>query len=291
MLNRIFLILVAWAGMSLTALGQKQDDVSEDSLRIAQEAVSPDFIHAYLLTISEGEELYSVLGHTAIRMVAESKGLDYCFTFEVNLSENSDIVILERKAKAGFVYVPTRKFLHSYQDQGRGVVQYELNMTPAQKQTLWKTLDEEVAKGDVWTYDININCLSMALYVIDKSLIPEKIEYPHMNRLMTGSYDDWLDYVTRKSPWMNLILKLENFDEKTLSVTDRFSLEFLKEALPYAIIKSTTGRGRPLVKGRPAVLNRNTLNVEPCWLSPKLAGTMIVMAIVLLILIIKKNKK
>ena len=138
----LLLLGICISGMGQTLqTAQKMDSVKVDSLN--QAASNPDFIQAYLLVISEGKAFYSVYGHAALRMVCKEKGLDYCFTFEMDMNKSSYLDVFTRKAKAGFAPVPTSQFLDSYKQEGRGVKAFLLNLQPKEKQNLWKVLDEE----------------------------------------------------------------------------------------------------------------------------------------------------
>lgn len=95
----LLLLGICISGMGQTLqTAQKMDSVKVDSLN--QAASNPDFIQAYLLVISEGKAFYSVYGHAALRMVCKEKGLDYCFTFEMDMNKSSYLDVFTRKAKA-----------------------------------------------------------------------------------------------------------------------------------------------------------------------------------------------
>mgnify|MGYP000384638444 FL=1 len=172
----LLLLGICISGMGQTLqTAQKMDSVKVDSLN--QAASNPDFIQAYLLVISEGKAFYSVYGHAALRMVCKEKGLDYCFTFEMDMNKSSYLDVFTRKAKAGFAPVPTSQFLDSYKQEGRGVKAFQLNLQPKEKQNLWKVLDEEAMNGSVWTFDYtSVNCMSMVTYAINKAIAPAEVK-------------------------------------------------------------------------------------------------------------------
>jgi hypothetical protein len=113
----------------------------------ASAATSPDsthFVTASLMVISPGSEIYSVFGHCVLHMQCPSKDLDYVYTFE---TEPNYLKFFAGKSKACFVAVPTREFLQQYKAEGRGVTEYALNLTPHEKQELWRALDEDMEEG------------------------------------------------------------------------------------------------------------------------------------------------
>src|SRR5574344_2701363 len=127
------LLLWGMTIQSFTKSGSVDTMVQQrDSLNVA--AAAPDFIHASILLMSEGDEIYSIMGHAALRLQCPSKKLDYCFTFEMNMDESSWIDFLTHSAKAGFAPTETTVFLKQYKESGRGVKQYKLNLSPKTKQ-------------------------------------------------------------------------------------------------------------------------------------------------------------
>lgn len=157
-----------------------QVQTQEDSLKavaINKEAENPNFIHAYLLDISPGKAFYSTFGHEAIRLVCPSKGLDYCYSFEINMKESSKLDVFTRSAKAGYGMIPSAMFLELYRKEGRGVTAYELNLKPKEKQELWRFLDKRVSDGSSWTFGLSINCLSMVVYALNSAIMPEQMEF------------------------------------------------------------------------------------------------------------------
>ena len=142
--------------------------------RVAQDE---DFVRASLLVIGPGDSPVTCFGHAAIRMQCPTHQLDYCFTFEMKLAEGESLKFLTGQAKAGFMVASTPVFFNQYKGQGRGITEYDLNLTAEEEQTLWRNLDEEVKRDARWPYDfITVNCGSMCVWIIEKSLRGEHIE-------------------------------------------------------------------------------------------------------------------
>lgn len=294
MRNRLlfFILIVAqtWTG----CLAQASTD-SIAAKEIDRQAESEDFIHCYILLISEGRTILSAFGHTAIRMVCPSKQLDYCFTFEMNTEESSYLDMYRRKAKAGFTCVPSQLFLNSYKKEGRGITSEELNLAPKEKQNLWKILDEETQKGSTWQFDYtSVNCTSMTMYAIGKAIAPAEIKYKKMPVVVYEDLDEWADYITEESPWgrIGLHLILHDVDNAQVKPEDLLTPMMMKAVLPSVFISTQKGN-RSLIKGRAMTLSPQTYTDRPFWLSPD-----IVLGILLVLLLAsayylykKKNKK
>lgn len=285
----ILFLLQAWTG----CLAQASTD-SIAAKEIDRQAASEDFIHCYILLISEGRTIYSAFGHTAIRMVCPSKQLDYCFTFEMNIEESSYLDMYRRKAKAGFTCVPSQLFLDSYKKEGRGIISEELNLMPKEKQNLWKILDEETQKGSTWQFDYtSINCTSMTMYAIGKAIAPAEIKYKKMPVVVYEDLDEWTDYITEASPWarIGLHMILRDVDNTQAKPEDLLTPPMMKAVLPNVIISSSKG-DRSLVKGKAKTLSKQTYTDKPFWFSPDMV--LVILMILLLasafILYKKKNK-
>lgn len=249
---------------------------------INKEARNPNFVHAYILVVTPGKVFYSTYGHTAIRMVCPSKNLDYCFTFEMDMTESSKTDILTRTTKAGFFMKPTPMFLASYRKEGRGITAYELNITPKEKQELWRFLDKSVTNGSNWTFDyISVNCLTMALYAVNTAILPEKMEFNHLPDATHYNFSEWQDEVTKNSPWVNLLMHtiLLSADGEKMSSEDKLTPGMIKDIAPQAYITDSLGSNkRSLFMGKPTLLLPEVYHDKPCWFRPWMA--LILLAIV-----------
>src|SRR6185436_19472361 len=94
-----------------------------------------------LLTCSPGEELYSIFGHTAIRVTDKGAGIDVVFNYGTFDDSNPTEFYwnftkgLMRYALSAY---PMKDFVSEYQEQNRGVVEQELNLTCAEKIKLFE---------------------------------------------------------------------------------------------------------------------------------------------------------
>lgn len=264
-----------------------QVQTQEDSLKavaINKEAENPNFIHAYLLDISPGKAFYSTFGHEAIRLVCPSKGLDYCYSFEINMKESSKLDVFTRSAKAGYGMIPSAMFLELYRKEGRGVTAYELNLKPKEKQELWRFLDKRVSDGSSWTFGLSINCLSMVVYALNSAIMPEQMEFKQLPDATNLCFGDWMDYITRQSPWINLAFHASfiNTDGSKLIPADKITPEMVKEVIPRTVIISQEGKARPLVIGSPKTLLQQHFHDSPCWFKPWMAILLLVLILIIL---------
>ena len=240
-----------------------------DSLLLLRE----DFITANLLIVSPGNDGYSWLGHCALRMECPTFGLDYCFTFDVNTSTaTTDFLrFLTGKSSAGIIAKDTKNFLKGYQDEGRGVMQYTLNMTPREKLRMWQQLDEYVKDGFSTQFDfLNYNCSSMCFYTISNHLSDERLEVKKWPDVMMHGYVDLGLYATRNVPWIQFVLSAiigTKVDEQILK-EQCLAPEIMREVMANAVFVTADGTERPALLGAPRQLTSQTLILTSSWLTP-----------------------
>ncbi len=266
-----------------------------DSVKAAainKEAEDPNFVHAYIMDVTPGKAFYSTYGHAAIRMVCPGKKLDYCFTFEMDMTVSSKIDIFTKEAKAGFFIKPTPLFIAPYRQEGRGITAYELNLTPKEKQDLWRFLDNSVAKGASWTFNYTtVNCLSMVFYAIQSTILPEKIGFKQLPALTQADFSDWQDEINRQSPWLNLLMHAMLWGENgnNMSTVDKLTPATLPMALPQGYITDSVGNSkRSLIIGKPVQILPEVYHSHPCWFRPWMA---LMLAILLIMGVIAWGRK
>ena len=143
-MKKFYILLVAAIA---SVLGVNAQSLNPDSL-------DEDFVIASVLVASPGERVYSVFGHTALRLQCPTHQLDYVFSYE-----SEEHGLLELKFLAGRTHgrtcsVTTEEYLQQDASEGRGVKSYTLNLPIAVKQNLWKILDEYVMERER-PYDFN----------------------------------------------------------------------------------------------------------------------------------------
>lgn len=250
-----------------------------------------DFVRASLLTIGPGNDAVTSFGHAAIRLECPTHGLDYCFTFEMKLDDSQQLKFLTGQAKAGFMVAPTATFLEQYRSQGRGITAYRLNLAPNEEQLLWRNLDEEVKQLPRWHYDfITVNCGSMCVWIIEKSLLGERIVYHRLPDVLQGTYSDVMNYIADRSPWLNLFFHLRYFSRRNDmgNLTDKMAPQLLAQAWMQATFTDESGKSRPVITVT-ELLSEQTLEPEAAWLSPMAALALLTIIVLILFILTKKR--
>lgn len=176
-------------------------EAQEAGNAVMKESDSIPFVVSSLVVITPGQNIYSVFGHAALRMECPSKHLDYCFTFETEGGFLGYLRFFAGQSKAAFIPVPTDTFLTTYRREGRGVMQYELNLTPHEKQELWRALDDDMLQGAHRKFNLlQNNCVSMSLGKVESILDSEYIDFgPLPEQLHPNGRG--ISWYSRRSPW------------------------------------------------------------------------------------------
>ncbi len=192
-MRKYLTLLVLWVVSALTAQASDENTAHEDSSR---------FIIASLLTATPADAVYSGFGHSIIRMQCPSEKLDYCFTFELDISNEKLAEYFTGQAKAALVAVETPEFLKVYGAEGRGVVERELNLSLHEKQQLWKNLDTELTKPPHLEFNfLTSNCVTATLLMIESGLIAERLEWGTLPDILTHDNGDVLRHHCGGDHW------------------------------------------------------------------------------------------
>ena len=168
----------------------------------------PNFVKASLLVMSPGDELYSCAGHSCIRLECPKFNLDYCFSYESESVKDKIFTFFMGKLKMGMFALPIAEYLKTAKDEGRGVMQYTLNLPPDAKQRLWKILDDRVAQGANLPYDcIERGCAQADFNILREALKPYELSigaWPKRFESLTRR--EFVASATMDYPWQQFIL-------------------------------------------------------------------------------------
>ena len=127
------LALPAHAAPAEAAAQRSAASVANDGFNDGIDRSNPNFVTASLLIMSPGDELYSCAGHACIRLECPTFNLDYCFSYESEQVSDKIFTFFMGKLKMGMFAIPTADYLKLGREDGRGVMQYRLNLPPDAK--------------------------------------------------------------------------------------------------------------------------------------------------------------
>lgn len=271
--NLVLCLLCGLARPAAAAQPPQPAGAARDSL-LRAEVAAPDFLRASLVVVAPGREVYSAYGHSALRLECPSRGLDFCFTFEMDLSLSSRLDFVLRRARAGFAPAPTPLFLQQYRAEQRTVQVHPLNLSPLQEQELWRVLDREVKRGPAWRYDYpGVNCASMVAHALRQALGSDRLVYGPLPAGVGGTYRQVLRHISVGSPWARLFweVALIGRGSRQGRPEETMTPAFLAQAWSQAQLVDSLGRRRPLFSGPVQTLYQAPLAGCGTWFTPWMA--------------------
>lgn len=222
-------------------------------------------IEVSVLTCSPGQEVYSLYGHTAIRVTDRRAGTDLVFNYGV-FDFNSEY-FLWRFVLGQTDYIcmaaPWDYFVREYENRGSSVVSQVLNLTEEEalkvRDYLYNNIREE---NRIYRYNfLTNNCTTRVMDCVD-SCVEGQIVYSWQEEHKT--YRSILHEYTQKFPWAqegNDVLLGANVDTLLCYRATCFIPEYYMHALSKAVVRNEFQDTRQLVRetftlveARPAVV-------------------------------------
>jgi len=191
-----------------------------------------------LLTANPGDELYSVFGHSAIRVNDPHQNIDLVFnygTFDFD-TPNFYLKFVRGKLLYKLSVAPTEYFIPEYQFEGRAIYEQILGLTLAQKQEMFDFLiNNSLPENAYYHYDFFYdNCATRIRDVVDLLVNPQWPEKNEINNQSLGIVKSNFNYEFEYNPELS--------DSRTL----RDMLQ------PYLITMPWSAFGIDLALGLPA---------------------------------------
>ena len=234
-----------------------------DSSRLKQ----MDSVRIYLLTCSPGQEIWSLYGHTAIRIQDPVQSQDLVINYGMFNFRQKNFIL-------NFIFgltdyemgiVPFQTFMIEYARQGRGVIQQQLHLSAQEKASIIQAVAENYQPANRkyrynYFYD---NCTTRARDMLVTHL-DGKTEYV-VDPTETPSYREMIHEWNEKHRWArfgNDLLLGVKADFKTDYVAQQFLPERLREDFAKATVVQSNGRKNPLVDAETEILTPNSLNAK-----------------------------
>lgn len=215
-----------------------------------------------LLTCGSGDELYSVFGHTAIRVNDSATGTNTVYNFGTfDFSTPNFYLKFVKGDLQYYVSVGSYKdFVYQYQYYDRDVFEQELNLTQKQKQDIVNELNAILLSDrKFYTYKfIDRNCTTMVEDIINSNL-SEKISNKNSDNGMTNR-EIIYSYLKNNHFYENLGIHLM-FGAKTDIKPEK---PFLPKQLMEGVSATKNG-SLPLAKNLETVYSRQQKSSSPWW--------------------------
>lgn len=244
----------------------------------AQLPLSSDSRISILTSYPSDEEVFTLYGHTAIRVFDPAQKIDYVFNYGIFDFQTPHFIYRFTKGETDYMlgFIDFRSYFIEYQMRGSKVVEQVLNMDPEEKEKLWQALIINYEpQNRKYRYNFFFdNCSTRPRDLVEKS-INGKIAYG--DKTTDHSFRDLISYCTRNHAWLTFGCDLalgSPTDRIATTREEMFLPQYLESAFQTAHINTPQGEKRKLVSSS-TVLIEETSNQEDKtkdWFTPMFVG-------------------
>lgn len=233
-----------------------------------------------VLTCSPGTELYSVFGHSALRIQDSTSRLDWVWNYGVFEFDTPNFLMKFARGKLLY-YVLSYSYRHfqaEYTAERRSITEQTLNLSEGQKKAIFDALlVNELPDNKYYKYDFFYdNCATRERDIIAKALGPDLRWHPKEGDDY-GTYRELIDGYLRNEVWADfgIDLALGRPTDKTADQQGSMFLpDYLLQALSTAEVK-IDGQWKPLVASQQVLLEMPKNEVTAFQYGPHLLGWII----------------
>ena len=213
-----------------------------------------------LLTCAPGEELYAKYGHTALRVYDPVNDVDLVFNYGIFSFETDHFYWKFMKGETWYELGASSMnwFMYEYRETQRPVYEQVLNLTTAQRDTLWRGLVENYRpQNRKYLYNFVFDNCATRPYLLIERVLGEPIHSDYTGH--TGdTYRSFLRHYTGRFSWENAGINLL-FGPKADRPMRSEQRLFLPEELMFYMQQAHLADGTPVV--RPATVA--SFNIAP----------------------------
>ena len=237
-----------------------------------------NFVTISVVVADPGDILYSAFGHAMLHLQCPTFNLDYIFSYESEPIRGNWLRFLRGDLKMGMYALNPDTVYAPYAADGRGVKEYKLNLSPSQKQDLWRIMDELLAKGPDQPYDYyNRGCAITVVKVVKKALQGHQIDYGVWPAYFDGTLRE-LGYrcVTESGfLWNRFVLMTlagSDIDGQLPKERKLIVPKDLAEVWQNALLDN-----HPLLDSEPRIIVPSTIQPQATWFTPLLMGILLLL--------------
>ncbi len=200
-----------------------------------------------LITCSPGDELYSMYGHSAIRVNDPSYGIDYVFnygTFNFN-TPNFYPKFVRGKLKYQLSVSDFSDFLAAYQYYNRSVYEQNLNLTSSQKNAVFRYLQTNyLPENREYLYDFFFDNCATRIRDVFKKTLQDSLQFDPTVAQKKQSFRQIVGIYQNPFPWADFGVDLAMgvpSDRLANAPEYMFIPDYLEEGFAKARVRDKTG--------------------------------------------------
>ena len=238
-----------------------------------------------LLTCGPGEDLYSIFGHSALRVKDESKNIDVIFNYGTFDFEDPDFYVKFVRGKLLYFVSAERfgDFIRSYSYENRWVAEQVLTLTCSEKTKLFEALRVNAQEENkYYLYEFLFDNCSTRLIDMVRSSADDSV---HVKRIIPSdapTFRNMLhDYLNRSEKyWSKFGIDLllgSRIDRKVKNEEAMFLPDYLMKGFDSSLI-----RGSTLVGSKKTILEADERTANGFSISPLIVTCLLLVGGVLL---------
>lgn len=206
-----------------------------------------------LLTVSPSDdEVYTVYGHSAIRVQDTVQKIDHIFNYGIFSFAKPNFIYRFAKGETDYRLGVQRfrDFLIEYEMRGSEVTEQVLNLDSLEKERIWEALlINNLPENQEYRYNFFFdNCATRPAALVEK-YVSGTLRIPETDEKET--FRDLINYCTRNKPWLTFgcDLALGSPTDRIVSSREKLFLPaYLKEAFDKAVVTAPDGTEKKLVR-------------------------------------------
>ena len=251
---------------------------------------------AYLLTCGPGTEIYSIYGHSALRIVITEKHTDNVYNWGVFDYETPNFAWKFANGRLDYMLDTEvfNGFLHVYFFEKRYVYSQKINIDAKETSKLIELINENLRPENIkYRYDFFYDdCTTRIRDLLEKS-IGDKLKYPPSESGKLPTFRDMVGKYQNPYPWLKLGIDLlmGSTADKRATFRDRMFLPIdMKDELSKSVIHRS-GKMIPLLQNPEVILNFDAPVMKQKFFgSPPFIFTLVIILILILAALTKERK-
>ncbi|MBU0765886.1 MAG: DUF4105 domain-containing protein, partial [Bacteroidetes bacterium] len=213
---------------------------SQEFLKLSQEA------EISLLTCTPGDEVYSVFGHSAVRVWDTGNRIDIVYNYGTfsYATENFMYKFLTRTLDFQLSRQPYRYFEEEYREEERGVSQQVLNLRQQQKQELFEALEKNyLPENRYYRYDHFFDNCATRIRDILETTLGDDLEFRYNGIDSSQSFRKLIESYLNNYRWLDFGIDIglgSPTDRSALPREFMFLPDYLYDIFSEARISDTT---------------------------------------------------
>ena len=258
MIQRIFAFLVFL--LLLQPLSAQNDSIA--TLKIS------------LLTCAPGTEVYSLFGHSAIRVQNSRTGKDVVYNYGMFSFGQPNFLpkFIQGKLNYWVGRSSMKNFMREYQHDKRAVFENEILLTPSEALEMQAFLINNLKKENrYYQYDFFFDNCSSRIRDVLENLLGNQLQWKSISEDALPSYRDQIDLYLGDYPWTDFGIDLilgKPTDDPTDFRMQMFLPDFLMQNMQAGIV-TRAGQTKPLLGPTERIIDfPSVLPAIPFWKKP-----------------------